>query len=73
MGSREDNWNRKVREIYGKLAFDGAAGQYTEYTKSLGKDKLTGLAEKCQITISTVTFEARQEGQDPFGKVMENM
>ena len=64
----DNNWNRKVREIYGKVAFDGAAGQYTEYAKSLGKDKLTGLAEKYQITINSVTFEARQEGRDPFGK-----
>ena len=41
-----NNWNRDVRQVYGELAFDGAAEQYTDYAHSFGKSKLMEVANK---------------------------
>ena len=40
----DNNWNRKVREIYSELAFDGAAGQ-DPFGKSNGEYVIIGVQE----------------------------
>ena len=63
-----NNWNRDVRQVYGEIAFDGAAGKYTEYALSLGPDKLEETTQKMGIEIQTVQFHAVKEGEDAEGK-----
>ncbi len=63
-----NNWNRDVRQVYGEIAFDGAAGKYTEYALSLGPDKLEETTQKMGIEIQTVQFHAVKEGQDEEGE-----
>ncbi len=47
-----NNWNRDVRQVYGELAFDGAAEQYTDYAHSFGKSKLMEVANKEYVILA---------------------
>ena len=64
-----NNWNRDVRQVYGELAFDGAAKQYTDYALSFGKSKLIEVAQKLGIIVPSFIFESKQEGMDSNGKL----
>ncbi len=64
----KNSWNRDVRQVYSDIAFDGAAGKYTEYALSLGSDKLVEVTQKIGAEIQTVQFQAAQEGMDKYGE-----
>ncbi len=63
----KNSWNRDVRQVYSDIAFDGAAGKYTEYALSLGSDKLVEVTQKIGAEIQTVQFQAAKEGMDKDG------
>lgn len=58
----KNSWNRDVRQVYSDIAFDGAAGKYTEYALSLGSDKLVEVTQKIGAEIQTA-----KEGMDKDG------
>lgn len=64
----KNDWNRDVREVYGEIAFDGAASKYTEYAISLGLDKMVEVTQQLGVEIQAVQFHAVQEGQNFDGK-----
>lgn len=66
--AKNNNWNRDVRQVYGEIAFDGAAGKYTEYALSLGSDKLVEVTQKIGAEIQTVQFQAAKEGKNEMAE-----
>lgn len=64
----KNSWNRDVRQVYGDIAFDGAAGKYTEYALSLGSDKLVEVTQKIGAEIQTVQFQAAKEGKNEMAE-----
>ena len=62
-----NDWNRGVREIYGRLAFDGAAQKYTDYVASLDPNVFLNTAKRFNIEISEVEFKEDKAGQNSSG------
>ncbi len=63
-----NEWNRHVRQIYGELAFDGAAHDYTEFVLEEYKDKFVEISAQYNLKPPEIDFKALQEGRNGEGE-----